>query len=451
MPEREPEYQGYKLIKEITSELNQEGIVVLETNDSFLGRVGKLFSEKIKPAGKRITLPASAVILIVAAACADSESQPTPTPTSTLEPTATYTPEPTSTPTPELAVLLETIDIPIPNLSIQKFAFQIEDITNELTDDHLRYFDEVRKGKEIAEWCGNSFAASDSGITYDFQIIYYGRDDGRYFQLPLQQDRQLLAMSGLEWSATAPDQLLCDNRILYSLNGYNSQRDDSTKEAVIIADFNNQTKSLIFDDQFRPMTVRISRDGKRLLLNFTFDEEQPRGAYLLDLNNWQIVHHVEEEPGVKFNIIDMNEDGSMLYKSSIRQREFGDSEDRVGYLIDVASGGTTRLDWPNRFSVYENTAVSPNLKYISRALSMWDTHKGGVVEGQWGMLVYTPSGYFQISSPNISFHAARIDNDGTIYTRGGAEAEVFKFENGTYRLVSTSDGNPLDVDVVRIE
>ena len=70
------------------------------------------------------------------------------------------------------------------------------------------------------------------------------------------------------------------------------------------------------------------------------------------------------------------------------------------------------------------------------------------MEGQWGILVYTPNGFFQISAQNWSILPERIDNDGTIHTDRG---EVFKFENATYRLVSTSDDNPLDVDIVRIE
>ena len=137
---------------------------------------------------------------------------------------------------------------------------------------------------------------------------------------------------------------------------------------------------------------------------------------------------------------DVNRDGLIgaLDAALILQKDAG--------LINLfpAEFPTPVLEWPRDHSVYEQTAISDNLKYIARKIGMFPASRE--VEGQWGILVKTPLGFYRISSRNRSLIAERIDNDGTMYTRRG---EVFQFEIGTYILVETSDGQPLEVDIFR--
>lgn len=376
----------------------------------------------------------------------------TPTRTATRTPTRTPTETPTVMPTPEPAVLLETIDTGIPNLSVQKYAAEFIKLSEKQISESLReYINDVMSGEIIisdGQRCGNSFITSAVRVTLNTENIYFVRENGNIFHFNVDYDRAtILNNTVAEWDALYPGQLSCNDFIIYRVfDFYGGGGIPRRFEATIFADVNNGTKTVIKDSELNRIDSSLEADGTKLLINFTtYDTDQKRGVYLLDLtNNWQSIYHIEQSPDVRLEHVWANEDATVLYRNSVLMGRYRD--ERVGYLIDVTTGETMQLDWPNRLTVYEHTALSRNLEYISRKLGMFSA--GGVVEGQWGMLIYAPSGYFQISSPNRSFHAARIDNDGTIYTRRG---EVFRFENGTYVLSETSDGSPLDVDVVRIE
>lgn len=76
MKEREPQ-QIEELVtaENLVSKLNRNGFAVLEANDSFLGRLGEFFTDKLKPVSKRIAIPASVVLFAVtAAACSSGEA-----------------------------------------------------------------------------------------------------------------------------------------------------------------------------------------------------------------------------------------------------------------------------------------------------------------------------------------------------------------------------------------
>lgn len=76
--------QELKTPQAIISELNSDGFVVLEVRDSFLGKLGNFFADKVKPAATRVALPASVVLLTVAAACSSGESNASDIQTSNL-------------------------------------------------------------------------------------------------------------------------------------------------------------------------------------------------------------------------------------------------------------------------------------------------------------------------------------------------------------------------------
>ena len=75
MQERQSQHFEPKATEGLIPELNREGFVILEDNNSFLGRLGKFFADKIKPTTRKIVVPASVVLLSVTAfACSQGEA-----------------------------------------------------------------------------------------------------------------------------------------------------------------------------------------------------------------------------------------------------------------------------------------------------------------------------------------------------------------------------------------
>lgn len=92
MRERKPQHLEFTTIENSVSELHENGFAVLKGDDSFLGRFGKFFTDKLTPASRRVALPASVVLFIVASACSQGEAGVNNVQTSDL-PTATRTSE----------------------------------------------------------------------------------------------------------------------------------------------------------------------------------------------------------------------------------------------------------------------------------------------------------------------------------------------------------------------
>lgn len=76
MKETAPQHTEELTTREtLVPELNKNGFVILENNDSFLGRIGKLFADRVSPTAKRVAIPVSAVLLTIAvAACSKGEA-----------------------------------------------------------------------------------------------------------------------------------------------------------------------------------------------------------------------------------------------------------------------------------------------------------------------------------------------------------------------------------------
>ena len=73
MPEIEPQHKELTTIDDFVPELNQNGFVILHADNSFFGRFGKFFIDSLKPASKRVALPAFVVLLTIATACSKEE------------------------------------------------------------------------------------------------------------------------------------------------------------------------------------------------------------------------------------------------------------------------------------------------------------------------------------------------------------------------------------------
>src|SRR3990167_814824 len=412
MLEREPQIQDLKPIQEITSGLNQEGIVVLEINDSLLGRVGKLFSEKIKPVGKRIALPTSVVILAIAAACSRGETGQSIPP--------------------------EAIQTTIPDLVIQRFPYQPDEITDNLSDSFQEEFEDYQKGKRrvfpIAK-CGESFVDTEKIKGGKYEDYYFKADEKRFYLLKPGSDKKLLDWSNIRAFSDliGGTDLSCNGELLYSVR----TEDDEPKFATILASFNERTKTIMKDSNFESFNSIISDDGSTLVLSFN----DQRGLYVINLKDWSGKFHLDESP----ETILMNDEGSLLYVNRGVLAEDDSRRDldkqRTGYIYNTITGEKTSVSWPYIRTPDEYHVASSNLNYIARTLAMFSADRE--VEGQWGIVVHTPVGQIIIESPDRSFQPSSIDNNGTIYTRRG---EVFKFEDGTYKLIETIVGPVKTVD-----
>lgn len=425
---------------------------------------------------------------------------PKPTPTRTPEPTKTPTPEPTKTPTPEPPKLLEKIETGIPGLSVERYEAKFQNITSEVPESYRKALIEwlAQPYKTITDWIvkpeydpkdplttfnpfGPKHDEQQCGLSYvglgrirpnhDAEYFYFDSSQNRFytnlfvygamgcFGVMTDDDKKILNWeTGKEYRlvgggiptrgrGTGTTLLSCDGKILYDVFTIPTDApmisyDFKTKQALIIADVPRSTKTLIKDSQGETIPAQLSDDGNKLLLHFIDHTDPRRGLYLIDLNNWRVQFHLAKfaNPGssTDWSGTFLNEDGSLLY---VRWDSI---------LYNTVTGEKTVVRWPT-FLSSDNDTASRNLHYIARLLGMFSATQW--VDGQFGIMAYTPEGFFMINAPGWSFGPEKVDNDGTIYTGCG---DVFKFEGGTYKLVkmgpdteakAKEDGKPIEVRV----
>lgn len=408
---------------------------------------------------------------------------PTPTrePTRTRTPTPTRTPEPTPTPTPEPPKLLERIKVDIPGLTVERYAVQFRDMTDEVPDTYRTNLGQWVRQPEFSpggpkRWIDNKDSRffpdqsprtgrlhGESGLSligvdrirpnHPDEFYYFDGNGNRFYTNIVNYDyRNENIKAGkeeegiLNWQTewygmtgkiVRTDILLgnhfCvsrDGKILYRALKNLSLVATEPESVIIIADIPHNTKILISDSKLQYMSARLSDGGDRLVLSFPGDTNPTRGTYLVDLNSWRVQFHAKESA----YIAHFNEDSTLLYMLNTR----------VGYIYNTGTGEKKEIWWPGMLALYESIA-SRNLQFMARGVGMFASST--TVEGQWGTMVYTPEGFFTISSPTKSLWPWKVDNEGTIYTGRG---DVFRFESGTYKLVKTGDGKPIEVEVTKI-
>lgn len=398
------------------------------------------------------------------------------TPTSTATATPTFTPEPTytpeSSPTPIIAPTPERIEVAIPGLIVEKYHYQFENVTDQIAQVPISTVlygwiqdlpDAPYTRANPTQSCGESLLRLGELKNGNIELLYFDADNESYYNLKTEDEglRKMLDWERIIFSnsrVTLPNHIkgypiLCDGKILYIITeqslieAYFNDRwpPEGLKQAVILADVPNETRTIIRDGNLTVIEPHSSGDMQKLLLSFPFDKEARRGTYLVDSNDWSVKFHLEGAPLEMF----LNEDGSLLY-------EIGNWYDRLcqtrgeaadfcpGYIHNTITGNRESVDWNVGLTPYEHVA-STNLYFIARELGMFRSDT--TVEGQRGILIQTPVGEFIISSPTRSFSTARIDNDGTIRTW---REDVFKFENGTYKLVETTVDETFEVTIDKV-
>lgn len=422
-----------------------------------------------------------------------SKPTPTPTPTPSLTLSPTPTPKPTATPTPESPKLLEIIKVDIPGLTVERYAVKFQEVTDKVSESDKRdieewvaqpefrladQFNRNQNPKEnldrimdrlspVSAQCGLSFVSNDTmrsgpfsgkiipGI-YDKGTFYYEGNEKRFFanilgpySEILDVDRQILNQKDIgSWFTDGSNkqsfrmgvQMSGRGQILYNI----LSKDKPTRTMMaILADIPHGTKTLIKDSQLRYFDSQLTRNGNKLLLSFhTEEKDKERKIYLLDLDSWKVQFQTSLRQEPYCDEIFLNEDGSQVYFNSTE------------YIHNTITGEKKLIAWPRFLNPFWSSA-SPDLNFIVRGLGMFSAPQW--VEGQWGIIAYTPNGFFMINSPDWSWPPCKVDNDGTIYTN---RWDIFKFENGTYKLVKTGiearlktekSGKPIEVRVAKVD
>lgn len=406
------------------------------------------------------------------------------------------TPEPTKTPTPEPLKLTEIIKVAIPELAVEKYAVEFPEITKEVPESYR---------KDLKEWIAQPgpFSLRESNATWkgpwwsidqphslpvrqcDLSLLAWGEiipDHGalyfyfdgqsRFYSLGIpggdsldkisDEDRRILGWQKdalVGYTSIFNLDLSRDGKILYNVH---SLKDFKDRGATILADIPKRTKTVIRESWLHDITPELSDNGNKIALSFTYDANfiykgnPKRGIYLIDLDSWQVRFQLDRSSDTIF----LNEDGSLLY---VYRGCGGHSEPTgypcIGYIYNTLTGKEKLVEWPNYlmtkdglvqvFNPHGEHFASPNLRFIARKLGMFPT-AGEIAReeiGEWGISVHTPEWHFIISSPEKSFPPEKVDSDGTIYTTRG---DIFKFENGTYRLAKIGDRKPIEVSVQRL-
>lgn len=364
----------------------------------------------------------------------------------------------------------EIIEIAIPDLTIERYhGIEFEDITTEVPKPYQEGFKKWLENPALhnkpmlddqgnvsekkpyyyyhplnERQCGLSIIDADKiRLGHESEIFFFSGEENRFYANIMDGDDNLLGWKResmyINFFEPGWVSISCNGKILYQKR-LSVEPPPNSILAVILADVPNRTKTIIRDTQLRSFESELTADGNKLLLVLPGDPEAERGIggiqkiYLLDLNTWQVQCNITEP--YSYLGKHLNEDGSSLYLNG------------TGCIYNTITKKETPVPWPE-FKKSYGACSSRNLHYIARGLGMFSASE--YVEGQWGIMAYTPEGFFMISASNWSFVPEEIDNDGTIYTK---RWDVFRFENGIYKPVSarteTKDGKPIEIKIVKV-
>lgn len=381
----------------------------------------------------------------------------------------TPAPEPTKTAIPEPISKSEKIELPsVLDLAVEKYHIGFPEITAEV-DETTR-----KKVKDWAEhqwlnrplvapnqerYCSNS-ALINEPVSPNFNFVYFDGKEARFYIPNIfapgtlgvisEEDEKIL---GWQTGYAQVRDLSCDGKILYSLSLSDLLLFPGESGPVaVIADIPNSCKIFIKDKQGQPIMPKLSADGKTLALSFLEEEIPKRGTFLLDLDRWYPTFQLANQTS---ETMFLNEDGTRFYFIPREENptKNGFLYNRTG-ILDLQI-----IPWPESDPPYEliaspnlNNIASQNLRFIARKLGTTPSLPN--IENPWGIIAYTPEGFFIISSPqyDINTQPWRIENDGTLYISLHTNvADIFKFGKGTYRLSETTREKPIEVKVTKIK
>lgn len=416
-----------------------------------------------------------------------SEDQMASSPTQALPPKTESVP--TATVQPELMPMLERINVGIPGLIVEKYPLEITNVTSTL-DQKIK--DKLQEAMEHKIGLGT---IKDEGFEYNYDLcrvpckLQYKKDDGFKFKYSLDHNTANAAIidvfyrekGKLKKGPTAyydskvdkyyswetgeqsprmqnfPDimdapfhkpTVTDSGRVLYGTTRYS---DSVGGGALVLIDINEKTKTIIKSDNWWP-NFALSGNGKKLLFEYTtpevakfVGESVQRGLfpsssrmerYLIDIDAWQVVYHDNTMENSTLSY-----DGNKIYFES---DEFP-TPGIEGKVLDTITKKETTITWPvdrivsGAVGNSDFSFLATNGLFYRSICDVVAPHHGCEISNT-PIVVRTSSGMYLIASGEYELSPRNIYDDGTLVTTRG---DVFKFENGTYKLVETNADNPL--------
>ena len=411
---------------------------------------------------------------------------PVPTPKEIITPTPQElipSPEPTNTP--------EVIKVDIPELKVVRQQTQIDDITAEMSVEHMKkiklLFDrktnehyipkdwsETDPWIQVVSRCGESVSFVDLPSFHPHYL--YDNTTGRFYTgfvegNDMSSDINEQGLKLLSWTHGVFDPFMnvsSDGKLLYSVKDTDSTKESGAtpyRYAQVLVDIHNRTRTVFqFEQDNKPhydwskaggdAEALLTCDGNKILLSSPFHNNQMK-VYLVDLPTWN-AKEIDINTKNRFESdwmwrtsratgaqsMALNKDGSLVYSLVNDEPSRAPVESE---LIDTITGNKIIIRWPLDKAISGIAVASQNLKFVAHEIQMQYAYYGER-DNIFGAAVFTPEGFFQIQGGsdknNLEKHICPValDNDGTLYTNNfpgtlinSDKMDVFRFTNGTYQ------------------
>ena len=386
---------------------------------------------------------------------------------------------------PEAIKLIETIDVGIPGINIERYNSKIKDITSSAIEYQQpikdMFAEDSYSWPEFRQNHLFMMAAKPSVLFFDFNRgdIYYNGNNGKFYTDLKKGDDEISPETALTlWY----DSISADGKILYR-RFVPSPRENPriTRDEYFLIDTETSTKIVIKNLREKPLVpmsrlpgfdnpltapdfeVKLVEDGSKLLVSFF--EEPDRGSYLIDLGNWD-AQPLDIDNRVTYLLVDNslgallhgddnllgpnrrlvpNHDGSLIYAPYADL--LSDSFDNQGAIIDTKSGGKELLSWP--FNGISDTPhiTSPDFNFIAQKVQVGGPYVHS--PGAWGTAISTPEGFFLIDGLDRNVTPMRIYDNGNIFVIIGGEEALLALSGNTYEVIATESGEPVELDITK--
>lgn len=381
---------------------------------------------------------------------------------------------------PEPIKLIETIDVGIPGISIERYSTKIKDITSSVTEEYQQSIEDMF-AQDSYSWPefrqqNHLFmnVAKPSVLFFDFNRgdIYYNGSNGKFYTGLKKGDEEISPETALTlWYAD----ISADGKILYTrFIPYPRENRRITGDEYFLVDTETSTKIVIKNLREKPLVtfgisltapdfeVKLVADGSKLLVSFF--EEPDRKSYLIDLGNWAAqpldvdnrITYLEVDnslgnllTGHQNNLLGPNRrlvpnhDGSLIYAPYADL--LSDSFDHQGAIIDTESGEKNLVTWPFRLKSDIPHIASPDFNYIAQKVQVGGPYVHS--PGAWGTAVSTSEGFFLIDGIDRNVTPIRIYDNGNLFVIIGGEEVLLAFNGDTYEIIATESGEPVELDI----
>lgn len=407
----------------------------------------------------------------------------TPEPTNTPRPPSDPIPTQTTEATPKSIELIETIEVGIPGLSIERYRSPILDITSSAAEEYQQSIEDmfVEDNYSWPKFRENHLFMNVAEPSVVFSEvsrmgnIYYNGLSEKFYTNLKKGDEKISPETSLMLGF---DDISADGKILYHRRlPYPRENPRITTVEYFLLDIENSTKIVIRNLRDKPLVswsepgddspqavpdfeVKLTEDGNKLLVSFF--EEPDRGSYLIDLSS-KAVQPLDIDNGIVYLLVDnslgagtnnrlgpsrhlvSNHDGSLIFApyNDLLTSSF----DRYGAIIDTVTGEKTILPWPGRHKSKPPHIASPEFDFIAQKVQI-----GGPFvhsPGAWGTAVSNSEGFFLFDGLDRNVTPKRIYDSGNIFVSVGGQEVLLAFNGNSYEIMATEDGDPVEIEITK--